>query len=190
MNNFRDTYLKLKSGVQLTKEDIAAIRAAVFGRSEVLSDYAILSFGLSEPKTTRNLGRLKELAEVYINQRDDDLLKACLTAGCIYFNSPQYFVDISQKVLEEEDMYLFEDSSFVAGTCISKQARMERSIELLSALTMYAKKSLDKDEMILCESLTRSALESATGSKCITSKEVKQFMDHAKLDSIEFDMNI
>ncbi|MGH0001101.1 hypothetical protein ACQU0X_13570 [Pseudovibrio ascidiaceicola] len=190
MTDFRTIYLKSKSGISPPNDEINAVRAMIFGPSSAISYYAILSFGLNEVGNEKNLRRLQELAEIYYYEREDDLLKACLTSGVIYFSFAEYFVDVSMKILDEIEVSAFEDSQFVAGTCISKHAKDKRSTEMLSYLVLCAKKSLENGDLIRCESLVRSALQAATGEKGLTNSEVKPFFDCHKLNLIKFDMKL
>ena len=189
MIDHREIYFRAKSGT-LLKDDVSAVKSAIFGKNENISYHAVLAFGLSAEPSKRNLERVADIADSCFLRQDDDLLKACLTTGCIYWDSAEKFCPISRRVLDVDDESIFQESALVAATCVSIVARANHSDELLAYLVSLAKNSLDAGEPIRAEALTNAALKAATGEKRIILSQTQAFLGEAALDSIQFGMPI
>jgi hypothetical protein len=189
MTNFREIYFKAKSG-KLSRDEMGSVQTAVFAGGSSVPYHAILSFGLGGSPSDKNLKRVIELANEYFMENEDDLLKACLTTGCIYWDCSRSFCDLSKKIIDTEDLGLFQDSAIVAATCISKVAHNTKSKELLTYLVDHAKISLDAGEPIRGEALINAALKAATGEKRIAGAQTKAFFATSELDNIQFGMTL
>ncbi len=187
MTDHREIYFRAKSGT-LLKDDVNAVKSTIFGKNENIPYHAVLAFGLIEEPSQRNLERVADIADSCFLEKNDDLLKACLTTGCIYWDSSEKFCQISRRVLDVYDECIFQESALVAATCVSIVARANDSDELLAYLVSRAKNSLDAGEPIRAEALTNAALKAATGEKRINRSQTQAFLDEAALDSIQFGM--
>ncbi|WP_068088899.1 hypothetical protein [Polycladidibacter stylochi] len=187
MIDYCEIYFRAKAG-GLLKDDAGAVKSAIFSQNENIPYHAMLAFGLCEDPSKRNLERVADIADICFLKEDDDLLKACLITGCIYWDTSEKFCQISRKVLDVDDESIFQESAITAVTCVSTVARANHSEELLAYLVSLAKKSLIAGERMQAKVLTDKALYAATGEKWITSSQRRAFLDEAALNSIQFGM--
>jgi hypothetical protein len=199
MNKFNDLYHKAKRNLfagdenkqRITKEEIIDLENNIFGVQENISRYAIMSFGILEDPSERNVQRVKWLTNHFISRKDDDRLRSCFYVVVVCWSVYSKFVEEATRILDEKDHGIFVDSLHFAATCLADAACDGKSKELLGFLVSEAKKSVILGESpVRTELLVNAALMAATGEQLIDTKVVRSYLSERRLDTIQFGMQL
>ncbi|WP_139251064.1 hypothetical protein [Roseibium suaedae] len=127
----RDIYIKLKDEKLPSKNDINEIDRFFFGPHEEISYYTILSYGLLNRANEKNIKRVKDLISIFIENEEDDLLRAVIMTTYIYWNSGDSISNELIYFLKNCCMETFSEASLSAASSLADSAFQNKNEEIL-----------------------------------------------------------
>ncbi|WP_373476856.1 hypothetical protein [Sphingorhabdus sp.] len=191
MTNYRKLYSSCKNDTPLTGVELRAVKDALNLPIEDWDYHAILLNGLAFDKDEGVESIIKAAIPALREAEEDDLIKACLTAICIYWNDAKYLENELEDITLRWDFDLFPDSFIVASSAYARLAYKERSrlmVDTLKirAVELMAQMDERRDIVILVETITKACITAVMGPAYWTSAEIRKYMNPDSISTLEF----